>query len=492
MKQTDAVDIIYSLLPKMKDGSPDEIMHKYAASRNLSAAQLERLGHVFNTASTLATLEKDRNSSPALVDVPSMVGKYIKDTGKSKRASFLDEISATQAADTNVKTAAEVPNIWGKQYEPLPELTKEAADKTPLQKKAFQMALNLSEQAIEEEITALSKYAYAVDQVARQMSREEDVLTKFATLKDDISGLSSEAEADLICGKLASSLAALGIPIENNALRSAPPVVLHRDRTGYFPQIQEACNHLKVAIENRALLVETLKVASDMEDLLGDDWNTKRAAELQAERITALAEAGGIFKEAMTAAAINRKDDKDAEIEEVIRGIEDERKKPDGDLYRMRDLIGPVTSTARNAFQYGGETMNDVYGRSLSNYLGTLEPTTGYFGKLLESTALANQGRAKAMGLNRRQIEQDTIAAATLKRLMMTDEVLATKDPEKVFEAFSSVRSAAPEVTTDPSILRLLLRQALETQGMDIDTASAARRYSDAGAAEKSNRSSKF
>jgi hypothetical protein len=488
MKQTDAVDIIYSLLPKMKNGSPDEIMHKYAASRNLSAAQLERLGHVFNTASTLAALEKDRNSAPPLVDVPSMVGNYIRDTGKSKRASFLQEIEQ-QATETPVsKQASEVPNIWGKQYVPLPGITKEATDKTPLQKKAFQTALSLSEQAIEEEVTALSKYAAAIDAVAKSLAREEDVLLKFATLRADIAGLSSEAESELICGKLASSLAGLGISIENNALHSAPPVVLHRDRTGYYPQIQQACNHLKVAIENRALLVETLKIASEMEDLIGDDWATKRAAEQQAERITTLAEVGGIFKEAMT----DRKDDQDADIETVLRSIEDEKRKPDGELYRMRDLIGPVTSTARRGFEFGSDTMQDVYGKSLPSYLGALEPTTGYFGKMLESTALANQGRARSMGLNRRQIEQDTIAAATLKRLMMTDEVLASKDPEKVFEAFSSIRSAAPEVTTDPSILRLLLRQALETQGMDIDTASAARRFSDAGAAEKSNRSSKF
>lgn len=471
MKQTDAVDVIYSLLPKMKSAAPDEVMQKYAASRGLSAAQLERLGHVFNTASTLATLEKDRNASPSLINVPSMVDNYVKETGSAKRASFLEEPVAQQK-EAAACEATEVPNIWGAQREELPDFQiKEAANRTPGRRRILEHALEFAEQAAEEEITATSKFASSLDRLARQLAKEEDVEMKLATLKADITGLSSEMESELICSKLAGVLNGLGVRIENNALRSAPPVVLHRDRTGFYPQVQAACEHLKLALDAHASLLEAVGVADSMSDLLKDDWSSTHHADKKAATIHNLLEAGGILKEAFTAKK------SEGDLDTLIRNIETGRTdKAFDEPYRLSQLIGPAIDRGVPTAEKLISGLNQTYSSTIPGYIEALEPG-GAVGRWLEPTAQSNQAAAKAQGSARRQIEQDAIAAGNLKRLMVTDEILSTKDPEKVFEAFNSIRGAAPEVASDISMLRLLLRQALETQGVDIDTASAARKF---------------
>lgn len=484
MKQTDAVEVIYSLLPKMKSAAPEQVMQKYAASRGLSAAQLERLGHVFNTASTLATLEKDRNASPSLVNVPEMVGNYVKETGSAKRASFFAEPEVVKAASAPV-APAEVPNIWGAQREELPSFqTKEAADRAPGRRRIMEHALEYAEQAAEEEVTASSKFAAALDKLARQLVKEEDVEMKFATLKADLAGLNSEVESEMICGKLAGIMGGLGIRIENNALRSAPPVVLHRDRTGFYPQVQAACEHLKVALDAHASLLEAARVADNMADLLHGDWAAEHHLGKKAAAIYNLLEAGGILKEALSVKK------SDGDIETLIRNIETGRQDRSFDEpYRASQLIGPMIDRGVASSEKLLSGLNQTYTNTIPGYLDALEPG-GAVGKWLEPTATSNQAAAKSMGNARRQIEQDAIAAGNLKKLMITDEILSTKDPEKVFEAFTSIRNAAPEVASDVSMLRLLLRQALETQGVDIDTATAARKFQQADASAP--RSQKF
>lgn len=478
MKQTEAVEVIYSLLPRMKQDTPESVMSKYAAVNNLSPAQLERLGHVFNTATTLASLEQDRNAPPPLIDVQNMVGGYIQNTGRSKRASFLSEIEEPVVKQASHAVSRELPHVWGERHEPLPDLSslsKEAANRIPEMRRHFEQALVLAERAVEEEVDAASRYSNAVYKVAKEIYRDEQPVMKLATLMADIKGLTSELESDIICGKLANFAADFGVKVDSSALQSVPPVVLARDRTGHFDQIRGALDHLKLAMDNHALLIETLNIADNLAECMGADWRVEKEASVKAARIRMLAEAGGILKEAQPEKKPKEREDEDnfeASLERVI----DRKTDQYGDPYGVSSLYGPALRAGmRGAESMKGE-LSTLYGTDIPNYLKQVGQE-GLVGQMLEDTARSNQNRARSMGESRRQIEQDAIAAATLKKLMITDEVLSTKNPERVFEAFTTIRNAAPEVASDPSLLRLLLRQAMETQGVDIDTATAARRF---------------
>jgi len=473
MKQTEAVDIVYSLLPKMDKETPDQVITKYATQQKLSAAQVERLGHVFNTASTLATLEKDRNSSPTLLDVPKMVSSYVAETGKRKRASFLgEELQTKAAASVETPKSAEVPRIWKSVEEPQ-TLPKEATVNAHEIKSRFEFACEVAERALDEEAFELQKYAQAFDQISKRLMKEEAPILKLATLLADTRELVSPYEHDAVSSKLAGAFRSHGFKVEEQSLNSAPPIILARDRTGYWPEVQKGLEHLKLAIHHQAQLTEALHIANDCVRNLPVDQqlNAEYKLDKTAARILSLGETIGVFKEAADPA---KKSEPDNIIDFVTEGKRDEY----GQVYGVKHLIPKAIEGAGSVMSGTAEGLGDVYGRAIPSYLNQFRADSPLGMALgLTQRAEANKRRAESQGQARVTAAQDTESVANLKKLLINDEILSTKDPERVVEAYNSIRTAAPEVAADISVLRLLLRQAMETQGVDIDTATAARKF---------------
>ena len=79
MTQHQLINQLQDIMPEIVETkNPRAVMLKCAKKNNLSIAQLEKLGHVFNTCKTLIGLEKQatRGASFNIVDVPSMVAEY--------------------------------------------------------------------------------------------------------------------------------------------------------------------------------------------------------------------------------------------------------------------------------------------------------------------------------------------------------------------------------------------------------------------------------
>lgn len=79
MTQQQQIKLLDKIMPEIiETHDPEATMLKCARENNLSEAQLEKLGHVFNTAKTLVGLEKmaNRGDSFSILDVPAMVAKY--------------------------------------------------------------------------------------------------------------------------------------------------------------------------------------------------------------------------------------------------------------------------------------------------------------------------------------------------------------------------------------------------------------------------------
>lgn len=93
MTQAETIKMLDSIMPDIiSTRDPEGTMLKCASKHNLSPAQLEHLGQVYNTTKTIVGLEKqaNRGNSFKLLNVPEMVSKYAsydpskKPTGKSK------------------------------------------------------------------------------------------------------------------------------------------------------------------------------------------------------------------------------------------------------------------------------------------------------------------------------------------------------------------------------------------------------------------------
>lgn len=479
MKQTEAVDVIYQLLPKMQAGDPVSVLRKYASDRKLAPAQLERLGHVFNTASTLATLEKDRNGIPDLMDVKGMVRGYVDHQGRAKRASWLAEQAEapTKEASATVQDE-ELPDIWSG-TERLSE--KQAAapiDLTIPRKRAFYAACTLAERCVEEEVEHVSDMCRELDKLAATIIRDDKPLLKYATLVADAEALGTPTLTGMVVDKLAAQLRSRGLNVENHT-QEVPPFVLARDRTGLYSQLDSACNKLKVAIDTRSVLAESLSMVSEMAGHLSDDINIVRQAEKTANEIVRLGGAAGIYKAAGSAAEDRGKivpfnEDAQRFLNNLHASAQParENKETESEMEPWMNTLG-FGVAGLGAASAGARRF---VGQSVPAFLNEFGDE-GTAAKTLKPLADKNQERVKGHALDRHQIVEDTRAVATLKDIMMRDEILSSKDPNQVFEAFQAIRHASPEVAGDKQMLTLLLRQALATHGLDIDTASAARKF---------------
>ena len=79
MNQQQQIQLLNSIMPQIVETrDPESTMLKCARKNNLSPAQLEKLGHVYNTMKTIVGLEKqaNRGDSFSILDVPKMVSKY--------------------------------------------------------------------------------------------------------------------------------------------------------------------------------------------------------------------------------------------------------------------------------------------------------------------------------------------------------------------------------------------------------------------------------
>lgn len=79
MTQQQQIQLLNDIMPQIVESrDPEATMLKCASKNNLTPAQLEKLGHVFNSMKTLVGLEKqaNRGDSFSIVNVPAMVTKY--------------------------------------------------------------------------------------------------------------------------------------------------------------------------------------------------------------------------------------------------------------------------------------------------------------------------------------------------------------------------------------------------------------------------------
>lgn len=114
MNQQQQIKLLNSIMPQIVESKdPEATMLKCATANNLSPAQLEKLGHVFNSMKTLVGLEKqaNRGDSFAIVDVPGMVAKYATYDPSRVLSSKSEKVHAK--VDKLTKDAAKDPDGWG-------------------------------------------------------------------------------------------------------------------------------------------------------------------------------------------------------------------------------------------------------------------------------------------------------------------------------------------------------------------------------------------
>lgn len=114
MTQRQQIQMLNSIMPEIVESKdPEATMLKCAKKNNLSPAQLEKLGHVFNSMKTLVGLEKqaNRGDSFSIVDVPEMVSKYTTYDPERVLSDKAEEVHSK--VNKLTKYASSDPDGWG-------------------------------------------------------------------------------------------------------------------------------------------------------------------------------------------------------------------------------------------------------------------------------------------------------------------------------------------------------------------------------------------
>ena len=441
------LDTIIPEITRTKD--PEGVMLKYASTENFAPAHLEKLGHVFNAAKTLAFMDKsaNRGGSFSLVDVPEMVSKFT--TPGVKKAS-LDRTSASLKAESITKSASAV-----KEFDRIPNfmklhlqkdiLVKEASapvDEALLRKQAaIKKANDIREQDMLREIVDESNENFdkMMDKLAMALHQRD---IKFSKVEADVIDLYGEA------GVKAASACSTYLTKKrfkhDRASDNRKPSRLPYDSTGLAEIVKSASEVIlfKEAAVKYAAEVMEAPIVKSPDDLAADDQKAKlpkQEATPEEPSTPAGPRAGGVSREDTEGSSVRQKPN-----------AEYEKKKSDPSS-TVKDVVNAIREGMKDR-----HTRNSGKAEARTMGLSALPMSAG-------SLALQHFGSSK----NHTQMKvdeahDDAKFSTTLQRLLITDPIISEHDPDDVASLASSIRAVAPDGARDPNYLRFALREALQ------------------------------
>lgn len=425
---------------RTKDAS--SVLLKFANEKNLAPALVQGLGQLYNTAKTLAFLEKagstGRGDSFPIVDVDDLVKKYLEHRPSKSAGSSEGAIDRWEFYNPD-NSSQDLPACFAGILTPAFEM-EQVIDTVPdraIKRAAMQQAVTKLEVQFAEQIRSecselLMKYASEVAQVLRENP-------------------------------------------------DYPFVQMEADAMGYFegnPRLPEVMDKLAEYCGNcfPRVRVERAKTATQNELL-------RQPAEGLMVKIAAI-EDGFYLRQAcdeFVKEATSATMDDPAVIAALQKAVSSDRGKSDQDLSKRDWAIWGTPKFKPSPKPTGGAGG------------GAFRPQTGTEVSLLDSQTPSdvlrkvNEGldsvlqdaRDSLLGGAKKIVDttnkdqalvdarmQDVRQVAILQNLLTTDEILAEADPDRVVEIYNTIRTTAPEVASDINVMRVLLRSAIQHDGI--------------------------
>lgn len=444
--------LIEDIIPEAQHTrDPEGSILKFASGRNLPPAQVESLGQLFNTAKTLSHLEKSANRGVSfpIIDVPAMVGKYLQVPAEARTEETVEK----DAGLSLPQCLAGWQNLGMEQEEQL----KIASTGTYVNQESIfareRETKNNRREAkvamLDLELTKQARFDFAEE--GRGLMEDIHVILRsnpdisFSSVETDGLSLHGE-EATPVFEKLASYLAGRRWRVKRGSKNDIKRLI--PDYAGAMEKIATLVDlYFMGAASDDAIKKVAATAFADV------DEKTEHGSQEEAGMGKGGAGDGGARGTAQGAGreatpVDNSKKNDSNKGQKSQGGANTPRKSEDS-------FFGGINRFADTAAGKGYELLQPVLQKAL--------------------TGTDHKGQ--------RQVDTDHIDArhmATLQKLMMTDEVLAESDPEKVISIYNTLREVSPHLAGDANVARVVLRTAVQHDGISsfdiksfLDTESA-------------------
>lgn len=439
------VDDIAPDIRRTKDAAGTII--KFATEKNLAPAIVQGLGQLYNTAKTLAFLEKtssaNRGDSFPIIDVDEMVQKYLE-VGPTKSAGVADGTIDAWELDNPDGSARDLPACFTGLMTPafVEEKVVNHVPDQSVKRAAFDREIHtaewqMAEQMVDDTNHAISKQASEVAQALRENPEypfhqfEADALGYFADLDDMKTTLDKVAHfcgtcrprVDVSVRAKAATETKLLNAFEEKLMKKLASI--HKDFT-----LLQTCREFLDELRPK---VATMTADPPVEEALRE-WTVPVGSGSASSRGQASGESWGAPGPKLMPAS-----------------------KPTGDA--GAGAKGPRKSGPSSSGGGGG-----------SDLFGTL---SGGLDKLLGGIKDEATPAIKSMFGGRNQDQElldnsmrDARHIAVLQNLLTTDEILSEADPDQVVQIYNTIRETAPEIAGDINVMRVLLRSAIQHDGI--------------------------
>ncbi len=434
---SEVISWLEDVLPEIKrTQDPEGAILKFAESRNLAPALLEKLAQVYNSAKTLNFLEKsaDRGASFHVVDADALLKRYTSDTPKqaSEFSEWIDTPSIKSAALT-YSVADRFPRESALRFETEPTV-----------------APVMSKLAERNEFETARRNQETYEQVMFDLG--EDVYVKSARIAETIRTLPEFDFEGFEAGALLITESGIKEAATEVSKRLAKKHYQHKRAHGpgdaaFSPrdlELLESVKELQTAIDTHAF-------AGTRKDEFCK-WAAKGPVDENGSYLYSydLDEYGNQVKiDNRTNTGVQRTGTRNQRTE-AEPAPED---KPEGGSETK-----PESKKERPKSEWLADTFKAVP-------KSPFQTTNLIRGLALDALPTRNVGQENID----REFE-DTQTQVVLERLMLTDPILGDADPHVVLSLANSIREQSPHIAKDINAMRFALREAVQYNSLPTHT----------------------
>lgn len=448
MEHFTAIKVIERLAPQINSSQdPKGTLIKFATDNNLSPAELERLGQVFNSAKTLSHLEKsaNRGDSYDLLDVEDLVSSF---------TSHETPTVVEKSASTQIRNGGALPNFFD-----IETLEKQAGEKElhPVAESIFRNQRAQQEQELKEfrsEIpTTIHDLKTEVVKMANAIVRDlylsnKDAKTVFTKLAEDSqASVDSNKDAiEFLCKKAFTYFGEVKVDMEKVASRKVVT-----DTTGLLKQAEEMQDMINVMHE----LDQILKSAAPKFGKKRPKSNVQSDEERKADMnlVNTIDTEGEIpLDEAISDDTNEEQSNEEAPVESPKVVVVPSETTPSSILEYIYSL--PAKEPKKEKTEYDDTALKNVkgfvdkmYDSKVKNLLSVPTSQRGY----------VNAGVDKAVA---------SIETAAVIQELMQDPVISAHTPSTVVGIYNSLAQVNPSMMRDKNVAKFALREALQYEGV--------------------------